>query len=254
MTELFDLNGKTALVTGGSKGLGRTFSETLAEAGAAVALCSRNETEAQEAAQAIAGKTGRPCLGLACDVAVAADVRRVVRAVEDDLGAVDILVANAGVNIRAPVEELSEDEWDQVLDINLKGAFLCAQAVLPGMRQRRWGRLVFLASIMSFASLPARAAYASSKAALLGLTRTLALESARDGVCVNALCPGPFVTPMNQTLTQGEDKKQAMLARMPMGRWGQPDELKGLILCLCSNAASYMTGSAVVADGGWLAQ
>jgi NAD(P)-dependent dehydrogenase (short-subunit alcohol dehydrogenase family) len=153
-----------------------------------------------------------------------------------------------------PYSLLSEADWDQVLDINLKGSFLCAQAVLAGMRQRGWGRIVFLASIMSFASLPARAAYASSKAALLGLTRTLALETARDGVCVNALCPGPFVTPMNQTLTQGEDKKKAMLARMPMGRWGDPDELRGLLLCMCSNAASYMTGSAVVADGGWLAQ
>ncbi len=253
-TTPFNLEGRVAWVTGGSKGLGRTFAETLADAGARVALCSRDEAEAQAAAREIQVRSGMNCLGSHGDVASSADVRRMAAEIEAELGPIDILVANAGINIRAETEQLSEVDWDAVVNVNLKGAFLCAKAALPGMRRRGWGRIVFMGSIMSFISLPARAAYASSKAALLGLTRTLALESARDGVCVNALCPGPFKTPMNVTLTQNEDKRRAMLDRIPMGRWGEPDELRGLLLCLCSDAASFMTGSAVVADGGWTAQ
>lgn len=253
-TPVFDLSGRVAFVTGGSKGLGRTFAETLAEEGARVAVCSRNAAEAQAVAREIQDRAGTACLGTQGDVAASCDVRRMVAEIEAGLGPIDILVANAGINIRAEAETLTETDWDAVMNVNLKGAFLCAKAVMPGMRQRGWGRIVFMGSIMSFIALPARAAYASSKAALLGLTRTLALESARDGVCVNALCPGPFKTPMNLTLTQSEEKRQAMLAKVPMGRWGEPDELRGLMLCLCSNAASFMTGSAVVADGGWTAQ
>ena len=250
----FDVKGRVAWITGGSKGLGKTFALTLAEAGARVALCSRNAAEAESAARLIRDQTGSDCLAVGGDVSVSGDVSRMKESIEAEFGPIDILVANAGINIRAVAEELDEADWDAMMNVNLKGAFLCARSVLPEMRRRGWGRIVLMGSILSFVSMPARAAYASSKAALLGLVRTLALEAAGEGVCVNALCPGPFKTPMNQTLVQSEEKQKAMLAKIPAGRWGEPDELRGPLLCLCSNAASFMTGSALMADGGWTAQ
>ncbi|MBL8027528.1 MAG: SDR family oxidoreductase, partial [Fibrobacteres bacterium] len=174
--------------------------------------------------------------------------------VNSKLGIVDILHCSAGINIRKPFGELEISDWDSVLSINTRGAFLCARKVLPAMRERKWGRIVFYASMLSFVSIPGRAAYSSSKAALIGLTKTLALESAPDGVCVNAMCPGPFITPMNQTLNQDESVQREFLRKLPIGRWGNPDELRGLILYLSSPACSFMTGSSVVIDGGWTAQ
>jgi NAD(P)-dependent dehydrogenase (short-subunit alcohol dehydrogenase family) len=252
--ELFDLSGRVALVTGGSKGLGRASAEALAEAGAAVALCSRNAEEAEGAAAEIADATGRRCAGLAADVTEAGQVEGLLRDVARDLGAIDILVCSAGINIRRPTVELTEAEWDAVINTNLKGSFLVSRGVMPGMRERSWGRIVLLGSILSFISLPGRAAYAASKAGLLGLTRTLALEGVKENVCVNAICPGPFMTPMNLSLAEDKAKNQAILEKVPMGRWGDPKELRGLVLYLSSAACSFMTGSALLIDGGWTAQ
>lgn len=252
--QLFNLSGRVALVTGATRGLGRTTAQALAAAGATVGLCSRNHREARRAADEITAATGQPTLGMGADVSRKTDVLRLVRSVERKLGPIDILVANAGTNIRKPTSELTEQDWETVLNVNLKGAFLAAQAVLPGMRARQWGRIVFLGSMMGFVSLPGRAAYSASKAAILGLTRSLALEAAPDGVCVNAICPGPFRTPMNLPLLKNPAKFRAFLKAIPMGRWGEPDELRGLMLYLSSPACSYMTGSSVIIDGGWTAQ
>ena len=168
------------------------------------------------------------------------------------MGPVDILVASAaGVNIRKDSADLTDEDWDAVLDTNVKGSFLVARALLPGMRRRRWGRVVLMGSALSFISIPGRAAYAASKAAILGLTRTLALEAAADGVCVNAICPGPFRTPMNEPLLRDESKGRALIAKIPMGRWAEPGELRGLVLYLCSPACSFVTGAAMSIDGGW---
>ena len=252
--QIFDITGKVALVTGATKGLGKMMAMNLAEAGCDVGLCSRNREEAEAAAREIAEATGRTVYGTAADVCVKADIDRLIAEVEANVGPIDILLASAGINRRKEIPELTEDDWDAIMDINVKGAFMTAKAVLPGMRERGWGRIVFLGSMLSFISLKGRAAYSSSKSALLGLTRTFALETARDGICVNAICPGPFKTPMNIPVYTNEAVNREFLEKLPIGRWGDPDEMRGLLLYVCSDACSFMTGSSLVIDGGWTAQ
>ena len=250
----FRLAGRRALVTGGGRGLGRVIAQALAEAGADVAVAGRTLDVCQEAAREIAAATGRRTLALAADVTLAAEVERLVREVEDGLGPIDILVNNAGVNIRGVVEELGEADWDTVMGTNLKAPFLCARAVGPGMCARGWGRVINLGSILSVVAISGRAPYASSKAGVLGLTRVLALEWAKRGVTVNAICPGPFATDMNRQLLTDPVKYQAFVEKIPLGRWGELHEIVGAAVFLASDAASFVTGSALFVDGGWTAQ
>lgn len=252
--DFFRLSGRRALVTGGSKGLGLVIAEALAEAGADVAINSRNQTECHDAAEKLAGATGRRVIGVRGDVSKSADVATLKSEVERQIGTIDILINNAGINIRGPVSELSESDWDTVMDVNLKGPFLCSKAFGPEMAERGWGRIVNLGSIMSVISLSARSPYASSKAGVLGLTRTLALEWATRGVTVNAICPGPFGTEMNRQLLNDPEKYRDFISRIPMGRWGDLHEIAGATLFLASDAASYVTGSTLFVDGGWTAQ
>ena len=169
-------------------------------------------------------------------------------------GPVDILVNNAGINIRGASHELAEADWDAVIAVNLKAPFLCARRFGPGMCDRGWGRVLNLGSILSVIAIPGRAPYASAKAGLLNLTRVLALEWATKGVTVNALCPGPFATDMNKQLLDDPEKYRAFVEKIPMGRWGELHEVAGAALFLCSDAASFVTGSALFVDGGWTAQ
>ncbi len=249
----FRIDGKVALVTGGARGLGRTMATALAQAGATIAIAARTLASCEEAAAGISAETGRDAKAFAADVTSAADVDRLVAAVEAELGSIDILVNNAGTNIRGPVEQFSEADWDTVVDTNLKGPFLCARAIGPRMVRRGWGRVVNMGSVLGAIALPGRAPYCSSKAGIINLTRVLALEWAGTGVTANAICPGAFGTELNRPLLDDPVKYKQFVSRIPMGRWGEVEELAGAVVFLASNASSYVTGSALFVDGGWSA-
>jgi NAD(P)-dependent dehydrogenase (short-subunit alcohol dehydrogenase family) len=252
--ESFRLDGKIALVTGGARGLGRTMATALAEAGADIALSGRSVEACREAAEGIAAATGRRARGFAADVTKLADIERLATEVEAELGPVDILVNNAGINIRGPIQQLSEADWDAVIDTNLKGPFLCARTFGPRMVTRGWGRVVNLGSVLGVIALPGRAPYASSKAGIINLTRVLALEWAGTGVTANAICPGAFATEMNRQLLDDPVKYKEFVAQIPMGRWGELDEMKGAVVFLASGSSSYVTGTSIFVDGGWIAR
>lgn len=254
LMELFRLDGRVALVTGGSKGLGRVIAQALAEAGADVAIASRTLADCQTAANEIAEATGRRAAAFAVDVTSLDELKRLSAEIESSLGPVDILVNNAGINIRGSIDELSENDFEAVMATNVTAPFLCSKVFGAKMAERGWGRVINLGSIMAVISLPGRAPYASSKAAILGLTRTLALEWATKGVTVNAICPGPFATEMNKQLLNDPAKYKDFVSKIPMGRWGELSEIAGAALFLASDAAAFVTGSALFVDGGWTAQ
>ena len=246
----FNLKGKTALVTGGARGLGKTMATALAEAGADIALAGRSRESCEAAAGDIAAATGRTVRAFSADVTIAAEVERLL----GEVGPVDILINNAGTNIRGTLDQLSEADWDTVIDTNLKGPFLCTKAFAPAMLKKGWGRVVNLASIMSVVALPGRTPYSSSKAGVLGLTRVWALEWAGKGVTCNAICPGPFATDMNRQLLNDPTAYQQFVANIPMGRWGELEELTGAVVFLASDASSFVTGTSLFVDGGWTAR
>jgi NAD(P)-dependent dehydrogenase (short-subunit alcohol dehydrogenase family) len=250
----FRIDGRRALVTGGARGLGRVIADALAEAGADVAVSGRSPEACESAAGEIARATGRKTAAFVADLTRPDEVTRLAGDVERGLGPIDILVNNAGVNLRGPAAELSEEDWDAVVDTNLKAPFLLSRAVGPRMCARGWGRIVNLGSILAVVGLPGRAPYAASKAGLVNLTRVLALEWATQGVTVNALCPGPFATDMNKQLLADPVKYKAFIERIPMGRWGELHDIAGAAVFLSSDASAFVTGSALFVDGGWTAQ
>jgi NAD(P)-dependent dehydrogenase (short-subunit alcohol dehydrogenase family) len=250
----FRLDGRAALVTGGTKGLGLEIARALAEAGADVAVAARDGEAASRVAAELGQATGRRTVGIAADVAVAGQVDAMVRRIVDSLGRIDILVNNAGINIRGPIEELDEAAWVSVLDTNLKGPWLCCRAVARAMKAQRWGRVINVSSMLSEISLPGRTPYASSKGGLTLLTKTLALEWARDGINVNALCPGPFATEINTPLLNDPAARAQMEANVPLARWGDPVELGPAAVFLASEASSFMTGATLFIDGGYTAR
>ena len=250
----FRLDGRVALITGGSRGLGKAMAQALAEAGASVVLTARAAEPAEAAARAVADASGAKTLGIAAEVTDAKAVEAMVARTLDAFGSVDILVNNAGVNVRRPIEQLEESEWDQVIHTNLKGPWLCCRAVAKPMKERKWGRVINLSSIMGEVSMPDRTLYASSKGGLTMLTKTLALEWAPFGINVNALCPGPFATEMNLPLLNDPKVREAFASRVPQNRWADPAELGPATVFLASEASSFVTGTCLFIDGGYTAQ
>ena len=252
--KLFNLQGRTAWITGATRGLGKQMARCLASAGANIATNSRHGAEAEAAAREIALEFGVETFGTAADVTDEESVAEFVSEASKILGPIDILVNNAGVNFRKPTTEMPLSEWKRVLDINLTGPFICSKAVIPEMVARGWGRIIHLSSMLGTVGLAERSPYTASKGGLILLTKTQALEVAPSGVTVNALCPGPFRTEMNRALLEDPVKYQEFCARLPVGRWGEMEEIEGPILFLASPSSSFVTGTCLVVDGGWTAQ
>ena len=226
---------------------------SLAEAGAQIALVSRDQVKLEAVAVEIRERGGKAEVFRA-DVSNEADVRALESEVSSRFGKIQILINNAGVNVRKPITEFTLDEWNYVLGTNLTAAFLMCRAFVPHMKGTGYGRILNLTSTMSHISLPHRAAYSSSKAGLLGMTKALALELATEGVTVNGISPGPFATEMNTALIQNPEMNQQFLSRTPIGRWGKVEEVGKLAVYLCSEDASFVTGTDILIDGGWCAQ
>jgi NAD(P)-dependent dehydrogenase (short-subunit alcohol dehydrogenase family) len=247
------LKGKVALITGASRGLGKAMAIALAAEGAQVALVARDR-EKLEAVAREAALIGHTPHVFTLDVTNEDDVNALEPKVREALGPVNILINNAGINIRKRLVDFTLTEWRSVMDANLTSVFLMCRAFIPQMKGKGYGRIVNLASIMSHVSLPERSAYSASKTALLGLTRALSLELAAEAITVNCISPGPFATEMNQKIINDAELNAQFLANLPVGRWGNVEEVGALAVYLCSPEAGFVTGTDVVIDGGWLAR
>lgn len=249
---IFDLTGKVALVTGAGRGLGRAMAVALASAGADLALTSRTRADLEDAAAAVAAH-GRAALPVPADVTQPEQVEALVAAALARFGHIDILVNNAGMNVRKTALDLPLEEFDQVLNLNLRAYFLVARTVGRHMVERRYGRVINVTSILAAIALPNQAAYATSKGGVTQLSRVLAIEWAPHNITVNCLGPTYFETNLTRPLYQDPERKTFIESRTPMGRWGQVEELAGAVIFLASDAAGFITGQTVFVDGGWLA-
>jgi NAD(P)-dependent dehydrogenase (short-subunit alcohol dehydrogenase family) len=249
-TELFDLHGKVAMVTGGNRGLGEVAVTALAKAGADVAICGRKKADLDRVCGAVRA-LGIKSASFVLDVTSKQSVHKGVQEILQEFGRVDILVNNAGVNYRVPVLEFPEEQWDLILKTNLKGYFLVAQAVAPQMIEKGYGKIINMSSILGTVALPNQVAYASAKGGVDQMTKVMALEWAKKGVRVNAIGPTYFETELVAQLRNDPERFQFINERTPMGRWGYPPELEGIVIFLASPASDFITGQTIYIDGGW---
>jgi NAD(P)-dependent dehydrogenase (short-subunit alcohol dehydrogenase family) len=251
--QLFDLKGRVALVTGGSKGLGRAMARGFAQAGADVVISSRHADELDDAAAEIRSAAGVKVAHVVADMTRRDDVQKLADAALATMGRVDILVNNAGSNTPQPIDEIRDEDWDRILELNLNSCMALTRYLVGPMKERHWGRIIHISSILGLSSAPGRSAYSATKSALIGLTRAGANDLGRFGITVNCLAPGPFLTDLPMSLLT-EEQRSALAQRTALGRWGNPDELVGPALLLASDAGSYITGATLVVDGGVLAR
>ncbi|GAB2515303.1 SDR family NAD(P)-dependent oxidoreductase [Spirosoma aerophilum] len=250
----FDLTGKSAIITGGSKGLGLAMAAGLASAGANVMLVNRNADEGTAAAQELAADYGVKALSFAADVSNAEQAEAMAKAAFEAFGQIDILINSAGINIRGAIDELTPADFNKVMEVNVTGTWLCCRAVTPYMKTAGRGRIINLASTLGLVGLSNRTPYTSSKGAVVQMTRALALELAPFNINVNAICPGPFLTEMNLPIADTEEGLKFVVGATALGRWGQLQEIQGAAIFLASDAGSYLVGSMLTVDGGWTAR
>jgi NAD(P)-dependent dehydrogenase (short-subunit alcohol dehydrogenase family) len=251
--DIFNLTGKVALVTGGSKGLGKAMARGLAEAGADIVISSRHENELRPALDDILQGTGRRGRFIVADMSRREQVTQLARTALEQMGRVDILINNAGTNKPQAIDEITDEIWDSVMETNLNSIMVLTRALVPQMKQRRWGRIIHISSVMGFHSKEKRNVYSVTKTALLGFARATALDLGAHGITVNCIAPGPFITDLPMSVLS-EAEKKLFADRTAVGRWGDPKELVGPALLLASDAGSYITGQTLIVDGGFLAR